>query len=746
MKARAFALVLLLFLVGAGHARADEPPAIVPPRVLVEPTPSYPDGAAGAARVVLEVVVATDGIPGTITVVDGDEPFAAAAIASVQGYVFEPARRGDLDIAAKIRVVVAFTPPTIEAPVDLAPTAVAPPPVAAPVTEVTIVGQRPVATPNEQRIGRADVRILPGAFGDPYRAIEMLPGVVPTVSGLPYYYIRGAPPSAVGYYVDEIRVPYLFHFALGPGVIQPILVDEVSLFPDAFPGRYGRYAGAVVAGKTRPAATELEGEGILRIFDAGAYVETPFADGKGSAGIGGRYSYTAGIFSLVAKDTTIDYRDYNARVSYKLGDRWRAQAFAFGSFDYASQIDSETKLEEVLFASEFHRLDLRADRIGADGATTRVGVTFGVDRTRIEGARFAEDFIVSLRAHHRAPVTPAIDAEVGVDATIDHYTGDLPSVYAVTAEEYRTAAALFSGRTDTASGAWLSGTWHPFKGFDFTATMRGDVFTSAGVVRFGPSPRVSMKLPLHGDRLSFLGAVSIGAQPPTFSIPVPAVGYRGLPGGLGYGYQKSIGLEALLPWKTTARAVGFHHSYYSLRDFARGRYDFIGDITDPVAPPRSPTQALGLELSLRRQLSERVGGFVSYTLSRAQIGSTSSTVERISPFDRTHVFQAGASVDLGRGYRIGARFLTYRGWPDEGSNPSSLTPPTAHLPTFVRVDARFEKRWDFRKSGYVSFIVEVLNATGAKEIIGRDCSAQGTCRDNDIGPITVPSIGVQGAL
>jgi hypothetical protein len=56
-----------------------------------------------------------------------------------------------------------------------------------------------------------DVREMPGAFGDPFRAIEALPGVTPVVSGLPFFYIRGAPPNDNAYYVDGIRVPLLFH-------------------------------------------------------------------------------------------------------------------------------------------------------------------------------------------------------------------------------------------------------------------------------------------------------------------------------------------------------------------------------------------------------------------------------------------------------------------------------------------------------------------------------------------------------
>jgi hypothetical protein len=65
------------------------------------------------------------------------------------------------------------------------------------------------------------VRELPGAFGDPFRAIEVLPGVTPIATGLPYFYVRGAPPGNVGYFLDGVRVPYLYHIGLGPSVIHP---------------------------------------------------------------------------------------------------------------------------------------------------------------------------------------------------------------------------------------------------------------------------------------------------------------------------------------------------------------------------------------------------------------------------------------------------------------------------------------------------------------------------------------------
>jgi hypothetical protein len=59
--------------------------------------------------------------------------------------------------------------------------------------------------------------------------------VTPVLSGLGYFFIRGAPPNNNGYFLDEIRVPELFHIGLGPGVIHPGLLERVELYPGAAP-------------------------------------------------------------------------------------------------------------------------------------------------------------------------------------------------------------------------------------------------------------------------------------------------------------------------------------------------------------------------------------------------------------------------------------------------------------------------------------------------------------------------------
>src|SRR5262245_49222745 len=142
-----------------------------------------------------------------------------------------------------------------------------------PPTEVVVRGERRAT--DTTSYSREDVREMPGAFGDPFRAIEASPGVTPVISGFPYFFVRGAPPGNVGYFIDGIRVPLLYHWFVGPGVIHPAFIERVDLYRGAYPARYGRFAGAVVAAETARPRYELHGEASVRLIDAGAMLELP---------------------------------------------------------------------------------------------------------------------------------------------------------------------------------------------------------------------------------------------------------------------------------------------------------------------------------------------------------------------------------------------------------------------------------------------------------------------------------------
>jgi hypothetical protein len=165
------------------------------------------------------------------------------------------------------------------------------------------------------------------------RAVDALPGVVPTISGLPIFFIRGAPPASVGYVVDGVEVPLLYHAFLGPSVLHPGSLSGVVLESAPADVRYGGSAGAVIVAEPAPPSAALRGEGNLRLFDAGALLAAPFAGGAGSALVSGRYSFTGLVYSALS-DEEFGYWDYQLRVSRSVSRTASVGVFAFGAGDH----------------------------------------------------------------------------------------------------------------------------------------------------------------------------------------------------------------------------------------------------------------------------------------------------------------------------------------------------------------------------------------------------------------------------
>jgi hypothetical protein len=152
---------------------------------------------------------------------------------------------------------------------------------------------------------------------------------------------------------------------------------------------------------------------------------------------------------------------------------------------------------------------------------------------------------------------------------------------------------------------------------------------------------------------------------------------------------------------------------------------------------------------VRRALTERLSGWLSYTFSRAERdsfdGSTGTWGHRLGEFDRPHVANLIVAYDLGAHWRLGGRFVGYSGTPYTTASPDGT--PNARTPPFFRLDLRLEKRWN-KSWGHVSFIAEWLNVLLQKEELGLTCDAATAkpCTPQLIGPITIPSLGLEAAF
>jgi hypothetical protein len=576
-------------------------------------------------------------------------------------------------------------------------------------------------------IPHEEARQIPGTFSDPFRVAEVLPGIAPILSGLPYFFVRGAPPGNIAYMIDGIRVPLLFHVGAGPSVIAPSLVDRVDVIPSAYPARFGRSAGGVIAGETTPLSPIARAEFQARAFDASGMVEVPFANDRASLLLAGRYSYVQPLLDRVSPEYELSYWDYQSKASYQLSANNAISLFAFGASD---QLESRP-LERTLFDTAFHRIDLRWDRTTLDG-NTRVAITAGTDRIANaddeaqEYQSKIEDRSLRLRWETDQKVTEGAVLRTGMDYGVNRVAKE---------QDIRSMATeTFPKRLDLSGSAYLDAIFRA-PGVEVVPGARVDaaLWRNEGYVFV--EPRLGARLQLF-QGLSWVSQLGIAHQLPTQSVRIPGQAADPLESSVQEAWQVAEGVEFTLTPTLLGKLTAFHSWVDSEASDLNGR-------------------SYGLEAFLRREFIEGVGGIISYTLSRTEATSGRETIP--SEFDRTHVISAVLGWNMGAGFRLGLRGYYASGQRFEARCPTfdctAPETPTApltfqvrgRLPDFYRADFRIEKRWEIGYTGWIAITMEWFNATLSKETTGVNWSpTAGALRYVERDALTLPSIGIEG--
>jgi hypothetical protein len=310
-----------------------------------------------------------------------------------------------------------------------------------------------------------------------------------------------------------------------------------------------------------------------------------------------------------------------------------------------------------------------------------------------------------------------------------------------------------------------------------TAAAAGAQASASGDL--GLDPRAATRVAVTRS-VSWLATFGVAHQPPSLFVPIPGLTIGRLASGLQTSLQAGQGVEVALPLDFKVTATLFLHDYLGLTDATATCIGTNGaqvpnSAGNDCLAQRVNGRAFGLELLARRDLTKRISGWLSYTLSRSTRQTRGVVVNTMSPlqnvftpsttptfqeipaeFDRTHVLNVVGAIDLGRGWRAGARAMVYSGRPYTRTMQGVPVPPfnSERLPPFYRFDIRLEKRWRAFGDGYVAMVLEGMNVTLTKEAISAQCRSDGsfsamrfdTCDPQYIGPVTVPSIGVEAAL
>ena len=271
--------------------------------------------------------------------------------------------------------------------------------------------------------------------------------------------------------------------------------------------------------------------------------------------------------------------------------------------------------------------------------------------------------------------------------------------------------------------------------------------------------------------------VAVSHQPPSFIIPVPGLQVGSLSGGLQTVYTLSQGFEVELPYEFRVTPTVFTQSYTGLTDLVTSCIRASSDVSSSCLEQRVRGRTYGLEVLLKRALTKRFTGWLAYTLSSTTRDTNAPVdtldISKINPanpatinsaakqgysgtipgeFDRRHVLNVIGAFDLGKGFRAGGRFVFYTGTPYSPKIGGVDVAPynSLRLPDFWRFDIRLEKKW-LVKSGSLSAVIEWMNVAFEKEADTVNCShvdgqLYDKCTPDLIGPITIPSIGLEGVF
>jgi hypothetical protein len=644
--------------------------------------------------------------------------------------------------------------------------------------ETVVEGEREVLEVTRRTVRRQQMTSVPGTFGDPIRVIQTLPGIQRAPFGLGLLLVRGSNPDDTGIYVDGHEVPSLFHFLGGPSIFNAEMLDSLDLYPGGFPARFGRHHGGAVALELRPSQSDgIHGSVKVDFIDSGGYLRAPITKDL-SVAVAGRRSYIDLFLGLVLPQpakggqriVTPVYYDYSARIDYNLHDNGRISIFAIGSSDtlHVLNKDPDAALSTDLdSAVKFFRVIGTYERVIAGDMKLTLSPAWGRDTLTFTGAQaesagpFSSISVVNdslsyrMRVHGKLAERLTLDTGLDMLSRVTRYQALLP-----VDDQLINARGVDIPPTQLFRGAQLIGLGGYIDlGVDVTPrlklvpSLRVDGYLLDGEARDSIDPRLVARFQLVPS-LTLKAYVGQFSQPPQPEGLDRRFGNPDL--GIEHGLHTGIGYE----WKPDRLwSVDSEFYYVSRRDLAvftpdvrmnpDGTFSNVNFLSDGI------NHSIGVELLVRREISEHAYGWLSYTYSRAMQRTHPDSDTVPTAFDQPHVLNAVASWKPGGGWELGARFQFASGRPDTpvigatyNADTGTYAPirgPTRSIrvPLFAQLDVRFEHDWLFERWS-LGLYLDIINVTNRENTE----AIQYDYRFRQSSPVTsfpiLPTLGVKG--
>ncbi len=170
--------------------------------------------------------------------------------------------------------------------------------------EIDVVDSSLKRDQSRKTLSRKQIFEMPGANGDPVKAVQNLPGVNRTQGFSSQIVIQGADPKDTTYDFEGHEIPIVFHFGGLSSVVMPEAVDSVDFYSAGYQADRSRALGGMISLKSRnPEVQERDSKGLFYVdnLSAGGLYEAKIND-HSSYLISGRYSYVGFFLKSAFKD------------------------------------------------------------------------------------------------------------------------------------------------------------------------------------------------------------------------------------------------------------------------------------------------------------------------------------------------------------------------------------------------------------------------------------------------------------
>jgi outer membrane receptor protein involved in Fe transport len=614
--------------------------------------------------------------------------------------------------------------------------------------ETTVYGETERRDDKTKSLDQAQFATVPGANGDPVKAVQNLPGVNRPGAFSSQIIIEGSSPNDTRYHVDNQPIPIIFHFGGLSSVVMSEAVDHVDYLSAGFGPEFGQtIAGLVNLTVKDPQTDRTHGFVYADTMNAGGMVEGPIND-HSSYLFGIRQSYVGYVlraavgkdnkdFNLTAvpefRDLIFEYKNQaSADDTFKLVTVGSQDTFAFllkHPVDQDPAIRGNFKLDTKFFRvipEWTHRFSPDAIGrfslgLGKDWVLFDLGDYYAhTDQTSLSGrAEIENQFGKSWKSYlgtdfqyYRTTVSyqlPIVYSQGGISSPVG--SGDL----AVVSKSYD---------SDFAGLYWRINYHEQDSRWSFIPGVRVSYFNLTKEVM--PEPRVGVRYALdHG--LTLRAASGLYNEAP----PVQDL-------------DKTYGNPDLKSQRAVHYTAGFEKDFregsasgWSLSNdfFYKHVYNLVARTTAMINPSRPQYydnsgygHIYGLEF-MGKYKSPQWQGWIAYTLSRSRRGDA-LTPETISQYDQTHLLTAVAERELGRNWKLSARVRYTTGNPytpivgasydvnNDVYDPIRGDIYSRRMGAFFQADVRADKKWVFDRlilTGYLD-IENITNQKNPQEI------------------------------